>query len=565
MKSQKRDVEAGDGKAPESLPLNDFKPRKSIKYGFTGDEESLFFRDGRRRIDFVLVYETGTKTKALEYKRAEKRVNLERAMKKEGIDIETSVQGIPGEGPEAQLCYAKLHAKWDLLIRYADIMKLRMPLKKEVEEEAYPEDEISRYCPPFFRVDKSVLPPSPHFVSTGFSKSKMALFNILDRDSFFSPSQRIRIIWECMSRIQFVESNPSGVGIQKLLADDTYLAGFPLHDGPYEAPKGETKKPTNLRAALYDQWGQFSKFYKFQPIEHIKNYFGGKMGFYFAWMEFYTIMLIPAVIVGAVCLLYGMITMKNDIPVQEVCTHPDVKDTIMCPICDRRCPYWRLEDSCMQSKSTYLIDNPATIFFATFMALWSAVFLILWKRKQTILSWNFDTYYATEQEEQVRPELEAQIKPDHWKVNPITQMKEPYVSPWRRILQAMLSGTVVFFMVLLVLAATFGTIVYRTMVNVAIYASSQSADAESAQLNDDEEKFAVKYSTYIVGFTAALLNLIVILILNSIYYRIAKWLTEKEYLRTQSEYEDSLTIKYYIFEFVNTYCSVFYVAFFKGR
>lgn len=59
------------------------------------------------------------------------------------------------------------------------------------------------------------------------------------------------------------------------------------------------------------------------------------MGFYFAWMEFYTIMLIPAVIVGAVCLLYGMITMKNDIPVQEVCTHPDVKDTIMCPICDR--------------------------------------------------------------------------------------------------------------------------------------------------------------------------------------------------------------------------------------
>lgn len=109
------------------------------------------------------------------------------------------------------------------------------------------------------------------YIYVGFSGCR---FNIPDRDSFFSPSQRIRIIWECMSRLQFAESNPSGVGIQKLLADDTYLAGFPLHDGPYEAPKGETKKPTNLRAALYDQWGQFSKFYKFQPIEHIKNYFG---------------------------------------------------------------------------------------------------------------------------------------------------------------------------------------------------------------------------------------------------------------------------------------------------
>ena len=32
MKSQKRDVEAGGGKPAETLPLYDFKPRKSIKY-----------------------------------------------------------------------------------------------------------------------------------------------------------------------------------------------------------------------------------------------------------------------------------------------------------------------------------------------------------------------------------------------------------------------------------------------------------------------------------------------------------------------------------------------------
>lgn len=38
-----------------------------------------------------------------------------------------------------------------------------------------------------------------------------------------------------------------------------------------------------------------------------------------------------------------------------------------------------------------------------------------------------------------------------------------------------------------------------------------------------------------------------------------------EYPRTQTAYEESLTIKYYIFEFVNTYTSLFYVAFFKGR
>lgn len=33
----------------------------------------------------------------------------------------------------------------------------------------------------------------------------------------------------------------------------------------------------------------------------------------------------------------------------------------------------------------------------------------------------------------------------------------------------------------------------------------------------------------------------------------------------QSTYDDSLTIKIYLFQFVNFYSSLFYVAFFKGR
>lgn len=35
--------------------------------------------------------------------------------------------------------------------------------------------------------------------------------------------------------------------------------------------------------------------------------------------------------------------------------------------------------------------------------------------------------------------------------------------------------------------------------------------------------------------------------------------------RTDSDYEDSLTVKMYLFQFVNFYASVFYIAFFKGR
>ena len=38
-----------------------------------------------------------------------------------------------------------------------------------------------------------------------------------------------------------------------------------------------------------------------------------------------------------------------------------------------------------------------------------------------------------------------------------------------------------------------------------------------------------------------------------------------EYHRTDSNYDNSLTIKMYLFQFVNFYASIFYIAFFKGR
>lgn len=35
--------------------------------------------------------------------------------------------------------------------------------------------------------------------------------------------------------------------------------------------------------------------------------------------------------------------------------------------------------------------------------------------------------------------------------------------------------------------------------------------------------------------------------------------------RTQTDFEDNLTFKVFIFQFVNFYSSIFYIAFFKGR
>ena len=61
----------------------------------------------------------------------------------------------------------------------------------------------------------------------------------------------------------------------------------------------------------------------------------------------------------------------------------------------------------------------------------------------------------------------------------------------------------------------------------------------------------------------ALINLIVILILQYFYEILAIWLTNAELHRTDKTYEASLTIKMFLFQFVNYYASIFYIALIK--
>lgn len=65
--------------------------------------------------------------------------------------------------------------------------------------------------------------------------------------------------------------------------------------------------------------------------------------------------------------------------------------------------------------------------------------------------------------------------------------------------------------------------------------------------------------------TAAVLNLVAITILNYVYDYLAVFLTDIEYWRTQTEYDNSLTLKTYLFQFVNYYSCIFYIAFLKGK
>lgn len=73
------------------------------------------------------------------------------------------------------------------------------------------------------------------------------------------------------------------------------------------------------------------------------------------------------------------------------------------------------------------------------------------------------------------------------------------------------------------------------------------------------------YKITVLPATAAVINLFVITVLNFIYDYLAIFLTDLEMKRTQAEYDESLSLKIYLFQFVNYYSSIFYIAFFKGK
>lgn len=101
------------------------------------------------------------------------------------------------------------------------------------------------------------------------------------------------------------------------------------------------------------------------------------------------------------------------------------------------------------------------------------------------------------------------------------------------------------------MAAVFGVILYRMSLNTAqnIYGNQDS----------------MTYKITVLPITAAFINLFVITVLNYVYDYLAVILTNMEMKRTQAEFDESLSLKIYLFQFINYYSSIFYIAFIKGK
>ncbi|XP_034019406.1 anoctamin-6 [Thalassophryne amazonica] len=525
---------------------------------FNDKPDSLFFNDGVRRIDFILVYEDEEKKefekRHMFQRRKRRREYFEASLMKMGLELEATRSVI-----DEKLLFVKVHMPWDVLCTYAEVLHIKLPIQpNDLSSRPSPWRYISWITKPFYP-SEDLITKETEFFTAPFEKDRVEYFYVKDRDVFFTPSMRSRMAYYILSRAPYeIRGNIKKFGITKLLGSGVYKAAYPLHDCRFNVTSKEEGCP-NERFLLYEEWAHPKSFYKMQPLDLIRKYYGEKIGIYFAWLGFYTIMLALAAVVGLGCFIYGYKTQDTSTWSKEVCD-PNIGGVIvMCPQCDRECTYWRLNSTCEASKKLCIFDNFGTLVFAVFMAVWVTLFLEFWKRYQAELEYEWDTVEFLEQEEPPRPEYEARCI--YERKNPVTQVKEkvPYTKCGRCLRVSIGMGTVLFW-ILLILASIVAIIVYRLAVFFTF-----SAKMRAQNLKELEPFIEYVTPQMATSVTASIISFVVIMILNILYERVAIWITDFELPRTKTEYENSLTLKMFLFQFVNYYSSCFYIAFAKGK
>ncbi|KAM8939067.1 anoctamin-3 isoform 2-T2 [Pelodytes ibericus] len=493
----------------------------------------LFFKDGIKRIDYILVYKKSST-------QIEKRSTFEKNLRAEGLMLEREPAITNND-----IMFVKIHCPWDSLCKYAERMNIRMPFSLQRNMR-----QLKSWLPKNpMKLDKEALPDleETDCYTAPFSRARMHHFTINNKDTFFSNSTRSRIVHHVLQRTKY-EDGKSKMGINRLLSNGTYEAAFPPHEGSHKSRHPiKTHGAQNHRHLLYERWARWGMWYKYQPLDLIRRYFGEKIGLYFAWLGWYTGMLIPAALVGLFVFLYGLFTMDSSQVSKEIC---EANDTIMCPMCEKNCTLQRLNESCIYAKVTHLFDNGGTVFFAIFMAIWATVFLEFWKRRRAVLTYDWDLIDWEDEEEELRPQFEAKYSKLE-RVNPITGKPEPFQPFSDKLSRLMVSVSGIFFMISLVLTAVFAVVVYR------LVAMEQFASFKW--------HFIKKYWQFATSGTGVCINFMIIMSLNVVYEKVAYLLTNLEHPRTDSEWENSFALKMFLFQFVNLNSSIFYIAFFLGR
>ncbi|KYO41593.1 anoctamin-9 isoform X1 [Alligator mississippiensis] len=347
-----------------------------------------------------------------------------------------------------------------------------------------------------------------------------------DRGSQNSSTQEDVLITTRIRIVNFILQNTeinSQEKLRDLIKEKVFETAFPLH---------EEKEQIEF---LKHKWARWRRMCCRQPIEEIRSYFGEKVALYFAWLGWYTCILALAAFPGLLLFIYGIIYFNSSQVSKEIC---EANTTIMCPLCDQKCPFWHLSDTCTYAKVTHLLDNEGTVVFAIFMALWATLFLELWKRKRAEVVSGWELYGWDEDEEELALELINNPEYD------LQKYQHSYV-------RSMIVLLLVLLTIIVLIGIAHALVIYRVVATV-IFSQSDS-------------DLIREWANTLAVLTGAVLHYMTIVIMTKVNRCVALFLCDLEKPRTFSKRENNFTVKIFTFQFFTHFSSLIYIAFFLGR
>ncbi|XP_052795282.1 anoctamin-4-like isoform X2 [Mya arenaria] len=536
----------------------------------------------QKRIDYVLVHKREN-----EEKKEDMRERFEAALSREGFSIkEECIKGT---------MYKLLHCPFKRLCKEAELIKLEMPLKGKEALPSMRTNRLTEFLERHFDTDKDEVDfiSAPFRMNkieqfedfenpTKFFRPALRSYlchhimrNIDIRDKqkdkekvdkeiekekdhkthLMDFEENIQVVEDCIADFCACcpcygrnTDNPENIilskmGLPYLLMKEVYTDAYILHEDSKLSKVNEVKNEDiperkddmkddlveDPRKKLDETW---CSFWKWQPTWKIRNYYGEKIAFYFAWIGLLMTSLWFPMFFGMACFGYGL-----SLSLERQANQPALNESL--PAQDLiKLRVGQLYDAISGS-----FDNNVTPFFALVICLWGTIFLEFWKRHNARLAyeWDVDQFEMNEPD---RPEFfGTKLKKD-----PVTQEANWFYPFKRQLIKFTISASALLFMIMLVFVSLAAVVVYRVIISVD-YCSGMSAI--SCLLTS--------------SLLSAVLNAISIIILGKVYDWVAMQLTLWENHRTQTQFDDALIIKLFAFSFANSYSSCFYIAFVRGR
>ncbi|CAN8012322.1 unnamed protein product, partial [Ixodes pacificus] len=522
-----------------------------------------------REVDYVLVYECddpdGHYSGELELNRHYREL-YESAMRAEGLLLDQEFIG--------DYVFLKVHCPFQRLCQEAENVRLDLPLdglliedNEEDEEQQWIHEKVAAMF------DMGV---HSRTLSAPFQCKCMDWFiGVRDKASYFRSALRCLLTHHVLTNIDIAKSeneNPVEFhrkkGLSYLLMKNVYLDAFVMHDRSVLEPVYVPGEPTSTvtgqslsalkvtdsvnhlddrqrdrdygsgrtvkdtRTSLDSHW---RKLMGGQPLDSIRDYFGEKISFYFAWVGTFIASLVVPAVIGLGVFFFGVIENgTRALPIIFRGRYTTDFRMFVCRFSDVNAIIYTV-DVIKAAGDTFL-----TPFFAFTVCLWGTVFLEIWKRRQASLAhrWNVDHFSA---EEPDRPQFYGSVAIR----DPITGDLTWHYPMIRRLAKYCCSVGFFIMMSIVVLISVLAVTLYQ------VYMYNAYCNGETT--------CEVMHGSIV----APILNTISIMVLGKIYSYAAVRLTEWENHRTRSMYNDALVIKLFAFQFTNTYASLFYTAFFR--